>query len=427
MADGGLPSFFSFIVFDSGLCLSMFERKFIMKRTVGTVVRGLRAPVIHEGDDLAQIVVDSLLGASQQANFSIDDRDVLAITESILARAQGNFSNLNIVAQDIQDKLQSNTIGVVFPIMSRNRFQSTLKAIARAAEHVIIQLSYPSDEVGNPLMLIEDLDAHDINPWTDVFTEAEIKALFPDLKHPFTGVDYLQLYRDTVESEGAKCTIILANQPKAILDYSSTIIASDLHTRFRTKQRLINAGAELVFTLDDIMTESIEGSGCNPEYGLLGANLSSDEVIKLFPVNGQDFVEDVQARIKDLTGKTIEVMIYGDGAFKDPQSHIWELADPIVSPAHTDGLKGTPDEVKLKYLADGQFKDLSGQELQDAISNYLKQRTTSNQQDQADRIGTTPRQLTDLLGSLADLTSGSGDKGTPFIYVKGYFDKFSDQ
>ncbi|MCR8968882.1 coenzyme F420-0:L-glutamate ligase [Facklamia sp. 7083-14-GEN3] len=397
-----------------------------MKRTVGTVVRGLRAPVIHEGDDLVKIVVETLLESSKEAQYMIEDRDVLAITESILARAQGNYVTLDQIAKDIQNKLQSKKIGVVFPITSRNRFQSTLKAIARAADEVIVQLSYPSDEVGNPLMLIEDLDDAGINPWTDVFTEAEIKKIFADMKHPFTGVDYLSLYRETIEGEGANCTIILANQPKAILDYTDTVIAADLHTRKRTQKRLLQAGASKVLRLDEIMNQPIDGSGSNPDFGLLGANLSSDEIVKLFPINGEVFVNNVQSLIKDLTGKTIDVMIYGDGAFKDPQSQIWELADPIVSPAYTSGLEGTPDEVKLKYLADGKFKDLEGQDLQTAISDYIAGHAAASQ-DQAERIGTTPRQLTDLLGSLSDLTSGSGDKGTPFIYIKGYFDKYSDQ
>ncbi|MGF3182694.1 coenzyme F420-0:L-glutamate ligase [Facklamia sp. P12934] len=397
-----------------------------MKRTVGTVVRGLRAPVVHEGDDLVKIVVETLLESSKEAQYKIEDRDVLAITESILARAQGNYVTLDQIAKDIQDKLQAKKIGVVFPITSRNRFQSTLKAIARAADEVIVQLSYPSDEVGNPLMLIEDLDDAGINPWTDVFTEAEIKKIFADMKHPFTGVDYLSLYRETIEAEGAACTIILANQPKAVLDYTDTIITADLHTRNRTQKRLLQAGASKVLRLDEIMNQPVDGSGSNPEFGLLGANLSSDEIVKLFPINGEAFVSEVQSLIKDLTGKTIEVMIYGDGAFKDPQSQIWELADPIVSPAYTSGLEGTPNEVKLKYLADGKFKDLEGQDLQTAISDYISGHAEASQ-DQAERIGTTPRQLTDLLGSLSDLTSGSGDKGTPFIYIKGYFDKFSDQ
>ncbi|MGF3072321.1 coenzyme F420-0:L-glutamate ligase [Facklamia sp. P12955] len=397
-----------------------------MKRTVGTVVRGLRAPVVHEGDDLVKIVVETLLESSKEAQYKIEDRDVLAITESILARAQGNYVTLDQIAKDIQDKLQAKKIGVVFPITSRNRFQSTLKAIARAADEVIVQLSYPSDEVGNPLMLIEDLDDAGINPWTDVFTEAEIKKIFADMKHPFTGVDYLSLYRETIEAEGAACTIILANQPKAVLDYTDTIITADLHTRNRTQKRLLQAGASKVLRLDEIMNQPVDGSGSNPEFGLLGANLSSDEIVKLFPINGEAFVSEVQSLIKDLTGKTIEVMIYGDGAFKDPQSQIWELADPIVSPAYTSGLEGTPNEVKLKYLADGKFKDLEGQDLQTAISDYIAGHAEASQ-DQAERIGTTPRQLTDLLGSLSDLTSGSGDKGTPFIYIKGYFDKFSDQ
>ncbi|MGF3066228.1 coenzyme F420-0:L-glutamate ligase [Facklamia sp. P12950] len=397
-----------------------------MKRTVGTVVRGLRAPVVHEGDDLVKIVVETLLESSKEAQYKIEDRDVLAITESILARAQGNYVTLDQIAKDIQDKLQAKKIGVVFPITSRNRFQSTLKAIARAADEVIVQLSYPSDEVGNPLMLIEDLDDAGINPWTDVFTEAEIKKIFADMKHPFTGVDYLSLYRETIEAEGAACTIILANQPKAVLDYTDTIITADLHTRNRTQKRLLQAGASKVLRLDEIMNQPVDGSGSNPEFGLLGANLSSDEIVKLFPINGEAFVSEVQSLIKDLTGKTIEVMIYGDGAFKDPQSQIWELADPIVSPAYTSGLEGTPNEVKLKYLADGKFKDLEGQDLQTAISDYIAGHVEASQ-DQAERIGTTPRQLTDLLGSLSDLTSGSGDKGTPFIYIKGYFDKFSDQ
>ncbi|MGX7140815.1 coenzyme F420-0:L-glutamate ligase [Facklamia languida] len=397
-----------------------------MKRTVGTVTRGLRAPIINEGDDLAQIVLDTVLASSQEAPFTIDDRDIVTVTESIVARAQGNYVTLDTIAKDIKTKLASETIGVIHPITSRNRFQSTLKAIARAAKEVVIQLAYPSDEVGNPLMLIEQLDDAGINPWSDVLDEAKIKELFGDLKHPFTGVDYLDLYRKTVEDEGAKCTIILANQPKAILDYTDHVLACDIHTRRRTKKRLLEAGAKKVLTLDEIMTESIDGSGCNPDYGLLGANLSNQETIKLFPVDGDKFVAKVQALLKEATGKTVEVMIYGDGAFKDPQSAIWELADPVVSPAYTAGLEGTPDEVKLKYLADEKFNDLKGDDLVAAIRDYIGSHTSQGQ-DESERIGTTPRQLTDLLGSLSDLTSGSGDKGTPFIYIKGYFDKYSDQ
>ena len=409
-----------------GLPIHIMRGTCQMKRSLGTVVRGLRAPIIHEGDDLANIVVDTLLQAADQEAFPIDDRDVLTITESIVARAQGNYVTLDTIAEDITNKMQSKKIGLIFPIMSRNRFQSMLRAIARAADEVIIQLSYPSDEVGNPLMLIEDLDAKGINPWSDILTEEDVTKLFGDLSHPFTGVNYIQMYRETVESEGAKAKIILANQPQAILDYSQHVINADIHTRKRTKKRLLEAGCQQVLSLDDFMTESINGSGYNPDYGLLGSNLSSDERIKLFPTDGQNFVDRVQTMIKEKTGKTVEVMIYGDGAFKDPQGHIWELADPVVSPAYTPGLEGTPDELKIKYLADGKFANLKGEELQTAISDYVKKHTSSKQDD-SERIGTTPRQLTDLLGSLSDLTSGSGDKGTPMIYIKGYFDKYSDQ
>lgn len=397
-----------------------------MVRTVGTVVRGLRAPIINEGDDLAQILVDTVLNAAENEPFAIEDKDILTVTESIAARSQGNYASIDAIAKDVENKVQSKKIGVVFPITSRNRFNSMLKAIARAADEVIIQLSYPSDEVGNPLMLIEQLDELGINPWSDVLSEEEAYEKFGDLKHPFTGTDYLSVYRKTVEGEGAKCTIILANQPKAILDYTDHVIAADIHTRKRTKRRLQAAGAKVAISLDEIMTAPVDGSGFNPDFGLLGSNLSSDERIKLFPTNGEELVNKVQKMLKDATGKDVEVMIYGDGAFKDPQSHIWELADPIVSPAYTAGLEGTPEEVKLKYLADSKFDDLRGQELQDAISEYIATHKRDSQ-DEADGIGTTPRQITDLLGSLSDLTSGSGDKGTPLIYIKGYFDKYSDQ
>lgn len=396
-----------------------------MVRTVGTVARGLRAPIINEGEDLASIIVDTVLNASQSAEFPIEDRDIVTITESIVARSQGNYATIDAIAKDIANKVTDDTIGVVFPITSRNRFQSMLKAIARAAKKVVIQLSYPSDEVGNPLMLIEQLDELGINTWSDVLTEEEAYDKFQELKHPFTGADYLKIYRETVEAENAECEIILANQPKAILDYTKDVIAADIHTRKRTQRRLLAAGANKAVTLDEIMTESVDGSGYNPDFGLLGSNLSSDERIKLFPINGEELVQDVQKRLKEETGKTVEVMIYGDGAFKDPQSHIWELADPIVSPAYTEGLSGTPEEVKLKYLADSKFDDLRGEELQNAISEYISSHKRA-QVDEAEGIGTTPRQITDLLGSLSDLTSGSGDKGTPIIYIKGYFDKYSD-
>jgi F420-0:gamma-glutamyl ligase len=395
-----------------------------LERVVGTVVRGLRAPIINKGDKIDEIVVNTVLNASKVEGFSIEDRDIITITESVVARAQGNYATIDDIASDIKTKFGDDTIGVIFPILSRNRFAICLKGIAKGAKKIVLMLSYPSDEVGNHLVDIEELDAKGVNPWTDVLTESEFRQHFGYNKHPFTGVDYIEYYKSLIEAEGTSCEVIFSNNAKTILDYTKSVLACDIHTRFRTKRILKTNGAEKVYGLDDILTSSINGSGFNETYGLLGSNKATENSIKLFPNNCQPIVDTIQAKIKELTGKTVEVMVYGDGAFKDPVGKIWELADPVVSPAYTKGLSGTPNEVKLKYLADNNFSHLSGEEQKKAISEYIRNKE-ENLVGKMESQGTTPRRLTDLIGSLSDLTSGSGDKGTPIIYIKGYFDNYT--
>lgn len=396
-----------------------------MERKVGTVVRGIRCPIIREGDDVAAIVVDSVMEAAKAEGFQLRDRDVISVTESIVARAQGNYVSVDTIAADVRKKLGGETIGVIFPILSRNRFSVCLKGIARGAKKIVLMLSYPSDEVGNALLTYDQLDAAGINPYSDVLTLEQYRELFGENKHEFTGVDYVAYYGNLIRDEGAEVEIIFANQVKTILNYTDSVLTCDIHTRARTKRLLKAAGANVVCGLDDIMTESIDGSGYNSRYGLLGSNKATTEQVKLFPRECQDMVEAVQSKILELTGKHVEVMVYGDGAFKDPQGKIWELADPVVSPAFTPGLVGTPNELKLKYLADNDFKNLSGKDLQEAISKRIKEKDGSLVGSMVSQ-GTTPRQLTDLIGSLCDLTSGSGDKGTPVVLVQGYFDNFTD-
>ncbi len=394
-------------------------------RLVGTVSRGIRCPIIRQGDDLAAITADSVLAAADSEGFSLRDRDVIAVTESIVARAQGNYASVNAIADDVRQKLGGGTIGVMFPILSRNRFAICLKGIAMGAKKVVLMLSYPSDEVGNHLLTLDQLDEAGINPYSDVLTLEKYRALFGENKHEFTGVDYVQYYGDIIREAGAEVEIIFANQPRAILDYADCILTCDIHTRARTKRLLKAVGAKVVCGLDDILTASVDGSGYNERYGLLGSNKSTENTIKLFPHACKDLVLDIQSRILAATGKHVEVMVYGDGAFKDPQGKIWELADPVVSPAYTDGLVGTPNELKLKYLADNDFRDLSGEELKKAISDSIRQKDDNLVGNMASQ-GTTPRQLTDLIGSLCDLTSGSGDKGTPVVLVQGYFDNYTN-
>lgn len=396
-----------------------------MERRVGTVSRGIRCPIIRQGDDLASIVVDSVLDAAKNEGFELRDRDVVSITESIVARAQGNYASVNDIADDVRAKLGGGTIGIIFPILSRNRFAICLKGMAMGAKKVVLMLSYPSDEVGNALLTYDQLDDAGINPYSDVLSLEKYRELFGENKHEFTGVDYVDYYASIIKDAGADVEIIFANQAKTILDYTDCVINCDIHTRVRTKRLLKEAGAKVVCGLDDILTASVNGSGYNSKYGLLGSNKSTEDKIKLFPEECQNLVEDIQAKLLDATGKHVEVMVYGDGAFKDPQGKIWELADPVVSPAFTAGLVGTPNELKLKYLADNDFKDLSGAELKDAISKSIKEKDANLVGNMASQ-GTTPRQLTDLIGSLCDLTSGSGDKGTPVVLVQGYFDNFTD-
>ena len=394
------------------------------ERRVGTVSRGIRCPIIREGDDLAAIVTDSVLEAARCEGFELRDRDVISITESIVARAQGNYASVDDIADDVRAKLGGKTVGVIFPILSRNRFAICLKGIAKGAEKIVLMLSYPSDEVGNALLTMDQLDEAGVNPYSDVLTLEKYRELFGANKHEFTGVDYVEYYGDLVRECGAEVEIVFANQAKAILDYTDCIINCDIHTRARTKRILKAAGARVVCGLDDIMNAPVNGSGCNEKYGLLGSNKSTEDKIKLFPRECKDLVLDIQKRIFDATGKHVEVMVYGDGAFKDPQGKIWELADPVVSPAFTDGLVGTPNELKLKYLADNDYKDLSGEELKQAISESIRKKDGDLVGNMASQ-GTTPRQLTDLIGSLCDLTSGSGDKGTPVVLVQGYFDNYT--
>lgn len=396
-----------------------------MERAVGTVARGLRGPIVNEGDNMVDIVVDTVLNAAKVEGYEIRDRDVVTITESVVARAQGNYATLDHIATDIKQKFEGETVGLVFPILSRNRFSNLLSGIARGTKKVVLLLSYPSDEVGNHLVSLDELDRKNINPWSDVLTEEDFRHHFGYKKHQFTGVDYIEYYKSLITAEGAECEVIFSNNAKTIVDYTKNVLSCDIHSRHRTKQQAKEAGAEKIFGLEDILSESVDGSGYNKSYGLLGSNKATEESVKLFPDNGQPIVDGIQARIKEATGKTIEVMINGDGAFKDPVGQIWELADPVVSPAYTKGLEGTPNEIKLKYLADNNFSHLRGDDLKAAISEHIE-----NKEDDLvgamEAQGTTPRRLTDLIGSLADLTSGSGDKGTPFVYIQGYFDNFTD-
>ncbi len=394
-------------------------------RRVGTVSRGIRCPIIREGDDLAAIVATSVLEAATIEGFPLRDRDVIAMTESIVARSQGNYASVDAIAADVKAKLGGGTVGVLFPILSRNRFAICLKGIAKGAKKIVLMLSYPSDEVGNGLVSLDKLDEAGVNPYSDVLTLERYRELFGENKHEFTGVDYVQYYGDLIREMGAEVEIIFANRPQAILPYADHVLTCDIHTRARTKRILRDAGAKVVCGLDDILTAPVEGSGYNAKYGLLGSNKSTEDKIKLFPNECKDLVLDVQERILKATGRHVEVMVYGDGAFKDPQGKIWELADPVVSPAFTDGLVGTPNELKLKYLADNDFGDLSGEALKKAISDSIKQKDSNLVGNMASQ-GTTPRQLTDLIGSLCDLTSGSGDKGTPVVLVQGYFDNYTN-
>ncbi len=395
------------------------------ERRVGTVSRGIRCPIIREGDDLARIVSESVLEAAKFEGFELRDKDVISLTESIVARAQGNYVTVDDIAADVREKLGGETIGVIFPILSRNRFSVCLRGIAKGAKKIVLMLSYPSDEVGNQLVSIDKIDEAGINPYSDVLTLDEYRKHFGENKHEFTGVDYVEYYGNLIRECGAEAEIIFANQPKAILEYTDCVLTCDIHTRARTKRILKAAGAKVVCGMDDIMSAPVNGSGCNEKYGLLGSNKSTDDKVKLFPRECKDLVLDIQRRIKDATGKSVEVMVYGDGAFKDPQGKIWELADPVVSPAYTDGLIGTPNELKLKYLADNDYKDLSGDALKEAISKSIIAKDSDLVGNMASQ-GTTPRQLTDLIGSLCDLTSGSGDKGTPVVLVQGYFDNYTN-
>ena len=395
------------------------------ERRVGTVSRGIRCPIIREGDDLAKIVTESVLEAAEYEGFSLRDRDVISLTESIVARAQGNYASVSDIAADVKNKLGGETIGVIFPILSRNRFAICLKGIAMGAKKIVLMLSYPSDEVGNELVSLDKIDAAGINPYSDVLTLEKYRELFGENKHEFTGVDYVEYYSNIIREAGADVEIIFANRAATILNYTDAVLTCDIHTRARTKRILKAAGARVVLGIDDIMTESVNGSGYNEKYGLLGSNKSTEDKIKLFPHECTELVYEIQKNILEATGKKVEVMVYGDGAFKDPQGKIWELADPVVSPAFTDGLVGTPNELKLKYLADNDYKDLSGDELKAAISKSIKEKGDNLVGNMASQ-GTTPRQLTDLIGSLCDLTSGSGDKGTPVVLVQGYFDNYTN-
>lgn len=396
-----------------------------MERKIGTVSRGVRCPIIREGDDLAKIVVDSIIEAAESENIEIRDRDVISVTESVVARSQGNYASIDAIAKDVENKFGKDTIGVIFPITSRNRFSICLKGIARGAKKIVLMLSYPSDEVGNQLISLDLIDEKGVNPYSDVLSLEKYRELFGENKHEFTGVDYVDYYSSLIKAEGCEVEVIFANQAKAILDYTDKVLTCDIHTRARTKRILKANGAKVVYGLDDILTESVDGSGYNTKYGLLGSNKSNEDTIKLFPNECKDLVLDIQKQLLDKTGKHVEVMVYGDGAFKDPQGKIWELADPVVSPAFTDGLIGTPNELKLKYLADNDFKDLSGEALKEAISERIKHKDGNLVGNMASQ-GTTPRQLTDLIGSLCDLTSGSGDKGTPIVWIQGYFDNYTN-
>ena len=396
-----------------------------MSRMVGTVSMGIRAPIIRSGDDLVEIVTNSVLEAAREGALTVRDRDVICMTEAIVARAQGNYASVDDIAADVRAKLGGETVGVIFPILSRNRFAICLRGIAKGAKKIVLMLSYPSDEVGNHLIDVDVMDEKGVDPYKDVLTLEQYRALFGYTTHPFTGVDYVDYYSNLIRECGAEVEVIFANDPRAILPYTKTVLACDIHTRARTKRRLLAAGAEKVFCLDEILNAPVGGSGYNAKYGLLGSNKSTEDKVKLFPREEcQQLVEDVQARILKETGRHVEVMVYGDGAFKDPVGKIWELADPVVSPAYTAGLEGTPNELKLKYLADNDFADLSGEALRDAIKGEIKKKDGSLVGKMAAQ-GTTPRRLTDLIGSLCDLTSGSGDKGTPIVYIQGYFDNYT--
>ncbi len=407
------------------LSLYFSGMEIFMERKIGTVSRGVRCPIIREGDDLSGIVVNSVIDAAESEGFALRDKDVVAITESVVARSQGNYASVDAIAKDVKAKLGGETIGVIFPILSRNRFAICLRGIAMGAKKIVLMLNYPSDEVGNALISMDQLDDAGVNPYSDVLTEAKYRELFGENRHPFTGVDYVSYYGDLIRSCGAEAEIIFANDPRVILKYTDCVLNCDIHTRARTKRILRDAGAKRVVGLDDLLTESIDGSGFNENYGLLGSNKSTESTVKLFPQDCFDLVYNIQAQLKERCGKNIEVMVYGDGAFKDPIGKIWELADPIVSPAYTEGLEGTPNELKLKYLADNDFADLKGEELKNAISDAIKKKDGDLVGNMASQ-GTTPRRLTDLIGSLCDLTSGSGDKGTPIVLVQGYFDNMTD-
>ena len=399
-----------------------------MSRMVGTVSRGVRAPIIRTGDDLAQIVTESVLTAAKEEGYSFHDRDIVAMTEAIVARAQGNYASVDQIAADVKAKFGGGTIGVIFPILSRNRFAICLRGIAKGASKIVLQLSYPSDEVGNHLVDLDLVDEKGVNPYTDVLDLDQFRSLFGHILHPFTGVDYIDYYSDLIRSCGAQVEVIFANDPRAILKYTDAVLTCDIHTRQRSKRLLKAAGGKVVLGLDEILNESVDGSGWNQTYGLLGSNKSTEDKVKLFPrAECQELVEEVQRRILAATGKHVEVMVYGDGAFKDPVGKIWELADPVVSPAYTPGLEGTPNELKLKYLADNDFADLSGEALRQAIQGEIRKKDGSSLVGKMAAQGTTPRRLTDLIGSLCDLTSGSGDKGTPIIHIQGYFDNYTNE
>ena len=396
-----------------------------MSRMLGTVSMGVRAPIIREGDDLAQIVVGCVADAIKTGEIVVRDRDVVCMTEAIVARAQGNYASVDNIADDVRAKLGGETVGVIFPILSRNRFAICLRGIAKGCKKVVLMLSYPSDEVGNHLIDWDVMDQHGVDPYRDVLTEKQYREYFGYIKHPFTGVDYVEYYSELIREMGAEVEVVFANDPRAILPYTKNVLNCDIHTRARTKRLLKAAGAERVYGLDEIMTTAIDGSGYNERFGLLGSNKATENTIKLFPRDCQGLVEDIQAKMLEMTGKHVEVMVYGDGAFKDPVGKIWELADPVVSPAYTTGLEGTPNELKLKYLADNDFAGLTGKELQDAIKAKISQKDGSSLVGQMAAQGTTPRRITDLIGSLCDLTSGSGDKGTPIVYIQGYFDNYT--
>ena len=396
-----------------------------MERKVGTISRGIRCPIIRQGDNLAEIVTTSVIEAAESEGFQLRDRDVVAMTESIVARSQGNYASVDAIAKDIKEKFGDNTVGVIFPILSRNRFSICLKGIAKGAKKIVLMLSYPSDEVGNSLITLDQLDESGINPYSDVLSLERYREVFGYPIHEFTGMDYVAYYKELIENCGCDVEIIFANHAKAILEYTDCVLVCDIHTRARTKRILKENGAKIVYGFDEVLNKPVDGSGYNAKYGLLGSNKSTEDTIKLFPNECQDLVLEIQAKFLEKTGKHIEVMVYGDGAFKDPQGKIWELADPCVSPAFTDGLIGTPNEIKLKYLADNDFKDLSGEELKSAISKSIKEKQDNLVGNMASQ-GTTPRQLTDLIGSLCDLTSGSGDKGTPVVLIQGYFDNYTN-